>query len=474
MSDADFTGAFGVSRHTSLSLDQLDDYYHGSQRLSFLHPEVRDAVNGRLRPLVINWPRLIVDSIEDRLDVEGFRLGDDKAANVDLWRIWQANEMDEFSQLAHLDALIYGRSFVLVWPDDDPATPRITVESARQMSVTYDPGTRRIAQAVKQWREGANDYRTTYDRQWITRTVAVAGANTPQWQLRDEPIRNVFGVVPVVPFVNRPTLMRPQGESEMTDVIPPTDAINKLSTDMMVTAEYTAMPRRWATGMDLGGSDAEADRTAAKVKDRWESAPGQKVWLGGPGAQFGQFPEAALANYVQGIDSLTARVAALAGLPPHYFGQAGENPASADALRSSESSLVKKVIRKQRVFGGAWERVMRMVSLVQSGEVNLALQSLETIWAKADTPTIAQSMDAAVKGVQAGIFDAEHAQEELGLTPVQMQRIAERRIEAATAPERARVALARELQADGLSENAALAAAGLLQAAALNSAEQSA
>lgn len=464
----DFESAF-VGRHHEMSMDRLDEYYHGAQPLSFLHPEIRSQVSGRIRSLVVNWPRLIVDSIEDRLDVEGFRLGGDERADDELWRIWQANDLDEWSQQAHLDALVFGRSFVLVWPGEDPRTPRITVESARQMSVVYDPGTRTVASAVKFWVEDGQDFRTVYDRSWITRQSR--RDSRAEWTVRAEPIPNIFGVVPVVPFVNRPTLLRPYGESEMSDVIPLTDAINKLHTDMMVTAEFTAMPRRWWTGMDLGGSDADADRFAAKVAQRWEKAAGDKVWLAGPGAATGQYPEASLQNYVDGINMLTARVAALAGLPPHYFGQVGENPASADALRSSESSLVKKVQRKQRVFGGAWERVMRLAMLVQTGQTDPRLGGLETIWAKADTPTVAQTMDAVVKGVTAGIYDAEHGQEELGLTPIQMQRIAERRSEALVAPERAKLALAESLRAEGLSENAALAAAGLPIAARLNNGE---
>ena len=464
MTSFDLAGWGGSSRHADLSLERLDEYYRGAQPLSYLHPDVTSQVNGRLRSLVINVPRLVVDSIEDRLDVEGFRLGRDEVADAELWRIWQANDLDEWSQQAHLDALIFGLSFVLVWPGEDPELPRITVESALQMKVTYSPGTRTVVRAVKQWREDDVLYRTVYGPDTITRSAAEAA--TGQYKLREQPIPNVFGVVPVVPFVNRPTLRRFDGESEMTDVIPLSDAINKLATDMMVTAEYMAMPRRWATGMDLGGNQDEADRTAAMVKQRWEEAPGQKVWLGGPGAQFGQFTEANLSNYVQALDAMTARAAALSGLPPHYFGQAGENPASADALRSSEAPLVKKVLRKQRVFGGSWERVMRLALLIRDGSVPANTLSMETIWRSAETPTVAQKMDAAVKAVAAGIYDVTLAQQELGLTPGQMADFQRRLDAAALGPVKAQIAEADRLQSvDGLSKQAAYAAVGLTQAA---------
>lgn len=472
MVDGDFYGDFGSSQHSSLGLSALDAYYRGAQPLSYLHPEVRAAVSGRLRSMVINLPRLVVDSLEDRLDVEGFRLSGVGDADAEMWAIWQANDLDEWSQQTHLEALIYGRAFVMVWAGMDGGDiPRITVESARQMTVEYDAAQRRIVSAVKLWRAGDLEHRTVYGPDWIVRQQRESKKKA--WVERDEPIRNVMGVVPVVPFVNRPTLLRPLGESEMTDVIPIADAINKLSTDLMVSAEHHAMPRRWATGVDLGGSDGESERVAAKVQERWTNAQAGRVWLSdSTDTSFGQFTEASLDNYVRAIDMLTARAAALSGLPPHYFGQAGENPASADALRASESSLVKRALRKQRVFGGAWERVMRLALLVQTGSTSSEMARLETIWRSAETPTVAQKADAAVKLLQASAIDTPQAQEDLGYTPEQIGRMTERAQSTATAPERARVALAKELQADGLSENAALAAAGLMQAAALNSAER--
>ena len=470
MSDSDFSSAFGRSRHTHLSLDRLGEYYEGSQPLSYLHPDLQKDIGARLRSLVVNWPRLVVDSIEDRLDVEGFRVGDSDEADADLWRIWQANDLDEWSQLCHLEALIYGRCFALVWADeDDETTPRITIESAKQVQVVYDPNSHRIRQATKTWSFADYEFRTVFDRQWIFRHQRPVGDVNGEWVERSEPIENVLGVVPVVQFVNRPTLLRPQGESEMTDVLPLTDAINKLCTDMMTSAEYHAMPRRWATGIDLGGSEESAARTTEQIRARWEEARASKVWAtDNPNAKFGQFDEASLDNFVSAINMLTARVAALSGLPPHYFGQAGDNPASADALRSSEAPLVKKAQRKQRVFGGAWERVMRLAMLVRDGEVPAEAASMETIWRSAETPTIAQQADAAVKLVQAGIVTPGQARQDLGYTPVQQERMRDEESAAALGPVRAQLDEAARLQReDGLSQPAAFAAVGLLQSAAM-------
>jgi hypothetical protein len=195
--------------------------------------------------------------------------------------------------------------------------------------------------------------------------------------------------------------------------------------------------------------------------------------------QFGQFDEASLDNFAGAIRLLTSQIAAIGGLPPDDLGLNTTNPASAEARRAAETVLNNRANEKMRAWGGSYERTMRLAMAVQRG-IPLAslptdLRGMETIWRDPETPTVAQTADAAVKLFMAGIIDAEQAQEDIGLTPVQRESIAKRRdiaaSTAATADVEARMAQARRLQADdGLSQNAALAAVGLLQAAAVNSA----
>lgn len=420
------------TRHSDLSFEQLEEYYNGDQPLSFLPEVVRAQAEREVRPLVLNYPALVVDSVKERLYVEGFLTPGGRQANAELWAIWQASNLDAASSRAHLDALIFGRSFILVWPDADrPDIPRVTVESAAQMEVEYDPATGRVTRAIKSWGTSTIAYRTTYDRLFITReqmdlSVPVADRT---WQYRTEPVPNILGRVPVVPLVNRGRTNRPQGESEMTRVLSATDAIIELATDMMVTSHHHADPRRWAANVDLGGSDAEAERTAAKVERDWTGAPRGKVWLadgaGDRPVQFGQFAAAGLENFVRAMAHLKADVAALSGLPPHYFGIVGENPASADALRASESTLVRRVEDKQRMYGEAWEEVMRLCLLVRDGAYPDDAMSMTTIWRSAETPTIAQKADAAVKLTQGDrpVITVRQAREDLGYTPIQQQRM---------------------------------------------------
>lgn len=410
-------------------LKKLDAYYEGKQPLSYMHPELQRELDQHVRQVVINWPRLVVDSIEERLDVEGFRLPGEATANEELWRIWQANDLDEQSQQGHLDALVMRRAYVVVGSNErDPGTPIVTVESALDMFAEHDPRTRHVAAAVKRWCEGEGqdevEHATLYLPEatvwWLKGTdgVWVEDPDNP----RDD---HKLGEVLVEVLGNRTRLKHRNGVSELADVIPLSDAACKIATDMMVSAEYHATPRRVAFGF---GEEDFVDENGRKLSV-WSRIAG-RIWTTEKsrkedGADVIQFPEADLKNFHSTISQLAQLVASLAGMPPHFLGYSTANPASADAIRSSEARLIKRAERKQRSWGGTWERVMRLVLLVRDGQVDPDVTQLETIWRDASTPTVAQAADAAVKKHQAKIVPLRQTREDLGYTQVQIARMEE-------------------------------------------------
>lgn len=450
------------------AITKWDSYYRGTQPLEFLHPEVALAVGERLKNLLINFPRLTLNALEERLDVEGFRMAGASQPSEELQRIWQANDLDLGSGKCHLRALRHGRAFVSVWGGMDPETPRIRVESARNTTVDIEPGTEVVRAAVKSWQDRGTSYSTLLLPDRIVRYWRGGDAPktlTGDWQIRGE-VPNPLGVVPYVPFWNGQDDDAPLGESELTDVVHLADAINKLGTDMMTTSEFHAMPRRWATGIEIP-KGPEGRRLEAEAKAYWEKATAGKVWMAGSGVTFGQFATADMANFIAAITMLATQLAALAGLPPHYVGNTTVNPASADAIRSAEASLVKRAQRKQRTFGEAWEDVMTLALWVQSGYVPPNASSMETVWRSAETPTTAQKAAAAVQLHTAGIITDEQAQEDVGYTPEQRRMMREARIEAvasqATAEMRARVQQALDLISTySIDSKIAFAAVGLI------------
>jgi hypothetical protein len=465
--------------------DRFDRYYTGDQPLSFMAPEIRAQIGQRLTPLVINWPEVIVDSVARRLSVEGFELGQGGEVDDELWRIWTANGMPGESHLAHIDTLVHGAAYLAVWGnDEDPSTPVISVESAHQVAVEYDPIGNSVRAALKRWVDGDRSYATLYLRDRIVRYVSTdvpVDGLAPNYKV-EQILPNPLGVVPIVPLVNKGRLLNRSGRSELATIAPIADGINKLATDMLVTSEFYLTPRRYATGIQIPtGPDVE--RLRAEAAAYWDQATKGKTWLAGEGVNFGQFPEATMDGFVQGINLLTSAMAAIGGLPPDDLGLNQVNPASAEARRAAETVLILRGGEKQTSWGPSYVKALRYAVAARDGIPVAALPQeysrMQTVWRELGTPAIAQTMDAAVKGHQEGIYDTDAAQQLVGLSPVQRAAIKSRRAEAAdtaaTADVRARMAQARELVAtDGLTLNAAMAAVGLMQAASVNSAESAA
>jgi len=420
------------------TLAKCDRYYRGDQPLNYIHQDIRRTLGNRLAPVVMNWPRVIVDAPEQRLDVEGFRAPSRPTMERELWRIWQSNQLDETSSMAHVEALVCGRSFIMVWAGRDPSMPRITVESPLQVITETDPATGDIVGALKRWRDVDHHMRAVV----ITPEVVVEyRSRQPQAEppiyspppgdydiVRETP--NPLGRVPVVPIVNRPRPTTLLGESELIDAIPIADAMNKLATDLMVSAEFHAQPRRWVTGFSSGHtggrmSPDELAGVAEAVRNQWEQARASKVWISdSPETKFGQFPEAMLDNFINAIRAFTLQLSAIAGLPPHYVALSAESSAaSADAIRSSEASLVNRARRRQRSWGGAWEEVMRLALHVRDGIPPAGLDDLETVWRSAEIVSISQAADAAVKLHAEGILDRRSVLEDLDYSPQAITQI---------------------------------------------------
>jgi hypothetical protein len=420
MSDLDW-----VRSAWSKGLRTLDAYMAGEQDLGFLAEAVREHFGDDMCALILNFPELVVEAHNDRLDVEGFRFPGESTGDETLWRIWQANNMDEQSVMGHTDALGLSRAAVIVGPNGDDPTgePIITVESPFDVSWIRHPATGQAIKGQKCWVEDdRSEWRSLYDLEQ-TRVVT---RDKGSWRVV-QTIRHGMGRLPLVPLVNRPRIKRANGwslrdgRSEFESIIGLTDAANKIATDMMTSAEYHAMPRRWAFGLKAADfKDANGNQKSA-----WSFIKG-RLWANeNPDIKVGQFPESDLANFHNTIKLLVRLVGMLTAMPIDYSSFESVNPPSADALRSAESRLVKRVERRQTSFGGSWEEVMRLALQTKLGSLPAQAMALETVWRNPATPTIAQKYDAIVKGVTTRGADGrplvptEQGRIDLGYTPAQ-------------------------------------------------------
>jgi hypothetical protein len=417
-----------------------ESYYAGEHRLSFVSSRWRETFGRLFSAFADNWCALVVDASVERLGVEGFRFGDVPDADVDAWAIWQANDMDAQSMLAHTEAVKCGESYALVAPGADGEPPTITVEHPSQCIVAVSPGMRRQRlAALKKWvDDDGYQYANVYLPDVVAHYRAEAkktggGTDKADWSPyadgRDHPALEVhdLAAVPMVAFSNEPGMMT-GGTSDLAPVIQPQDAVNKLIADMLVASEFAAFPQRWATGIDIDPDDEDA---VAKRR-AWMSSAANVWTVGDPASQFGQFAAADLGNYTKAIEMIIQHIAALTRTPPHYLlGQSGAFP-SGESLKATETGLVAKVRRKQLTFGDAWEQVMRL-AMTLGGTPPADGAQAETLWRDPESRTTGEQTDAAVKELALGIPEEEVWRRRLGMSPQEIARI--KAVKAATEPE---------------------------------------
>jgi hypothetical protein len=407
------------------ALRLFDRYYEGTQPLSYMHPDLQRELEDRLRQVVVNWPRLVIDSVEERLDVEGFRYPDVDDADDELQRVWQANNLDEWSQQGHVDAMVMRRTFTVVsHNDDDPETPLVSVETPLEMHAELDPATRQLTDAVKRWQQPAEeaggkpvDMATLYTKGGLRIPFRKTDGT---WEHDGDPVDTNFKRSPVSLLPNRPRLRIPMGTSDLVDITPLSDAACKIATDMMVAAEFAAIGQRWVFGMN---PEDFKDPQTGQTLSTWQAILG-RVWSHpNTDAKAGTFPPADLKNFHDTLNALARMVASIAGLPVTEMGFITDNPPSADAIRASEIRRIKRAERKQRPFGGGWENTMRLVRLAQLGQEDVPARRLETIWRDPSTPTVAQKADAATKLFVAGVTPLRQTREDLGYSVTQIERM---------------------------------------------------
>jgi hypothetical protein len=400
-----------------ITLSRLQDYHDGKHRLAFTSEKFRQAFGGMFSSFADNWCQLVVDAVEERLNVEGFRHGNDPEADKDAWAIWQRNNLDAESQLAHSEALVKGDSYAIVWADDD-GQPKVSIESPRDVVVAYKAGdrTQRLA-ALKRWRDDDGWRATLFTPDFVykyKKSDASKGVWEPHTK-KDEPwpLVNPLGVVPVVPLINRPSLTSPYGVSEFMNVIPQQDAVNKLIADMLIASEYIAFPQRYVTGMEIPVDENGRERAPFQV------ALDKLLIAEDPAARFGTLSAGDLQNYVTGVETLVQHIASQTRTPPHYFYLGGNFP-SGDAIKSAETGLDAKSRRKMRFFGESWEEVMRLCFKVLDDPRGDVTNS-ETIWADPEYRSESELADALVKRGSIGV-PRQQLWEDAGYTQTQISR----------------------------------------------------
>ena len=410
-----------------LSNAKKEKYYEAKVRLKDLGiglPPGMKKLNAS-----VDWPRVIIDTIADRIEVKGITHSD---VALNEWIQALMNEQNIINEIdfAIKDSMIYGVGFLMVHSGDVEAGESdvlLSSESPSMMTAEWDSRTGKITSALRlipgkesyEMHDGyilmTEDATITYDKHGEIAHVDNHG----------------LGVVPVVRIVNAARSSAVWGKSDITpSIMYLTDAAIRTTVGMEVSREFFSSPQRWILGADESlFTDEDGNQIPA-----WESFIGRYLAIDrdedGNMPQIGTFAASSPEPYLAILDTLAQQCASAGSIPDSYLGQNKQSiPSSADAIRVRENSFVSKINAKlpnittsiQEVF----DIIFNFVGIPVEEPVNVSMASPQT-------PTPASTADMLVKLIQIGAFSAtgDFVYESLGLSPAQ---IAQSRAEVAKA-----------------------------------------
>lgn len=419
--------------------DRLDSYWRGNPAMPTGNRRMREAYRRLQRMARTNFGSLIAEAVLERTKVIGFRAGSDASVEVDreAWKAWwQANSLDADSGLVHRAAVVLSRSYVIVGADpDDEDKTLVTVEDPRQVIHESHPtNRRRVISALKTWWDDVEKAHIAVlylpERIHYFRTVGVKqndnSQQAPLWaaarwmpdvsQYAEGSAANPDGVVPVVPFTNRPDIAG-NGMGEFEDVTDILDRINTVILDRLVISAMQAYRQRWAKGIKLTDEDGN---------DNSAFDPGADLlWaVEDDNAQFGEFSVTDFTPVIKAIESDVSYLAAITRTPPQYV-LSGMVNVSGDALSAAESGLVSKVTERQAEFGEAWEQVYRLVGLREGRVIPV---DAEVLWRDPQFRSLTEMAAASVQLKGADVPWRTRMQL-LDFTPSQIDRMEQERMQ---------------------------------------------
>jgi hypothetical protein len=362
-------------------------------------------------------------------------------------KIWRKNRMKQRSGEVHLDALIEGDSYIIVWPDingTNGGIPYIYPNRANAVTVRYDderPGVVECAAKLWRLRDGRwrlNLYYADRLEKYITKgevkdnktpekaklfttyrapVESVAEGDdtgTPDPEGAPEaasdgfepwPMAYEFGQVPVFHFGNRASIGG-LGTSELSEGIPIQDALNKSVCDLLVAGEFRAVQQRYIIGLeDEKPGENRAARFPVQSGGVWSLS-------GTPDdVKVGEFSAADLTQFVVVIEMFSKHMARATRTPLHYFTQEGAMP-SGESFKTAEAPLLAKIDKRQTAWGAVWEDVMRFAMSVSDDEIEEA--EPQAVWENTEPRNESSMVDNTIKKVGQLGMSATQGMRELG------------------------------------------------------------
>lgn len=310
-----------------------------------------------------NYCQVVVDALAERLKVSGFVCKDNALSEL-IADWWRENRMDEVQNDVHAATIRDGDTFVIVEWDNDLGRPRFVHNLANDgtagVQVTYSDEGKVPLFATKRWvtvvggNAGKERRLNIYFSSWVEKYISHDDTESGEWRRYQEPGEpwplpwvdregRPLGI-PVIHFRNKGG-GQSHGLSELANVTPLQDALNKILIDYVAACDSTGFQMIFISGHD--------------PETNVEVGPGRFIWTESPDARAQVLRAADMRGLKDSMSDMVIQVAGVSRTPQYYFQGIGEPP-SGESLKAQETGLVSKAKNRQVSFGNSWEDVLRM------------------------------------------------------------------------------------------------------------------
>lgn len=373
------------------------EYYDGQHRLK-LTPEMRKMMqitDDRLDRYNDNYCEMVVDKLGDRLVLDTVENASDAAQE---WaeQVMQANRMDALQIAVHEAVLRDGETFVMVEYNDKRGTilaRELAWDGACGILPVYDGRGENLVAAAKVWLDGDVTRVNIYYQNSVEKYTASDNQLTLISEPEDITRNGNTPGVPIVPFRNRGGC-----RSELTNVVPLQDSLNRTLISMVMSGELTAFSLLFAVGFkppsgitpgmvihamiegDAGGGIATGNKEEAEAYAALMASYKLERIQGG-----------SVAELIGQAEFLIDQIATVSSTP--IPAQMGGSNSSGEALKQREISLLGKARRAQVQIGNAWEDVFGLAHVIEGLYASKLPPKAEAWYARWKTAQIRNDAD---------------------------------------------------------------------------------
>lgn len=409
-------------------LDLWDRYYDGDHDLPVGPAQHTDAFRRFQAKARMNLCAMPVDSVVDRLRVNGITDGSESAElDPTLFSWWQKNRMDARQSTLYRYALRHGVSFLIVGAHPSkPKVPRWTIESARSVAVAVDPADPMVRRAAARlwsdpltqkwhatlWLPGA---RFSYQMKASVHSGMEVPTGASAWEQVGSAVKSPKSI-PVIPFSNGDELT--DGVAEFAKGIDIQDRLNLSILNRLSAERYAAYRQRWVSNLDI---EEDEDGNAIQpfipgVTELWVAGQPE---IGGNEVKFGDFAQTDTTQMLLGVSSDIKAFMAVTGTPVYYMPGDLTN-IGADTIAALDAGHLSKCRQRQALWGEAYEEALGVSAEIVGVEGDLSFSEVQ--WERPENWHPTQVADLVTKQVGAGV-PLPVVMEDMGKSPQYVTRL---------------------------------------------------